>query len=241
MGGVSYSHILGAFLKTTTQKTKDMRLKAILTMIILTGLMATQYAYGQKGWIDSLKIIPTTPRANDEIKLVCYTTFPSGYCFLNSHTFNIQGNEITVMLNFSVGAYAYVCYSVDTLTIGTLNAANYKLTANLTIDTLQAIFDTKIIEFIVDNSLGLNHTPVKNGFEIYPNPFGDELTIKVTNGADLHSIEIYSLIGNKVFQEEIKTNSSINVSHLTNGLYVVILTDRKGQQYKKKIVKNTIE
>lgn len=217
-----------------------MKLPAILTITALTCLLVTHDTFGQQGSvIDSLIIIPSTPTVNDEIKLVCYVTFPTGDCLLNILSIDVQENDITVMLNYTVGDYTAICHSVDTLTIGTLSAGSYELTANLTVNLLQVIFDTDTISFTVDNTLGISDVSIRNEFEIYPNPFSGEMTIYAIDGADLYSIEIYSLLGNKVFQEEIQQGTSIDVSHLTNGLYVAILTDSKGHQYEKKIVKHT--
>lgn len=217
-----------------------MKLQAIIAITVFTCLFAAQYTFGQHGSaIDSLVIIPSTPTVNNEVKLVCYATFPTGDCVLNNHSIDFQGNEITVMLNYLVGDYTAICHSVDTLTMGTLPADNYELTAYMTINLLEAIFDTDTVNFTVDNVLGINNTSFKNEFEIYPNPSSGEMTIIGTYETDLNYVEIYSIHGNKVFQQEVKKNRSINASHLTNGLYIVIMTDRKGHQYKKKIVKYT--
>lgn len=54
---------------------------------------------------------------------------------------------------------------------------------------------------------------------IYPNPASDYFEMSATEKEDIQ-IEIYNLIGNKVYSQEIKSTSRIDISHLIAGVYI---------------------
>ena len=95
--------------------------QAILPML----LMATQQVFGQIPAIDSLKFLPESPVAGDEVKVIIYTTFPYGDCDLASHSMNVQDGSIVLDLVYTMGAAAYICHSTDTVTIGLLEKGEY--------------------------------------------------------------------------------------------------------------------
>lgn len=215
---------------------KERRLKQF---IILGLLFLAQGATGQIPAIDSLEIIPENPTVNDEIKVVCYTTFPSGPCELSDHSFDIQGGSITLLLDYTVGGATYICHSVDTLSIGNLGMGDYELEAGLTIDHLQdTIFDTHTIYFSVESDLGIPETISNSHLSIYPNPFQNELTIATNVVID--KMEIFSVFGQEItLAESGIQDKQMDVSHLENGIYLFILTDSKGNKYSKKVIKTT--
>ncbi len=213
--------------------------RIIYTLLIaLSMIFSTQYVFSQDGSIiDSLKIIPINPTDNDNVQLICSTTFTSGDCELHQHSVNIQDdNKIIVTLNYSVGEYTVMCSSVDTLNIGTLNAGDYELIVSLTINFIDVIFDTDTINFTVTKTSNISETALDNDIWIYPNPFSNEIQIKTAK--HFTRLEIYSAIGTKIRQMEFNPNEKINVSDLTNGLYFMVLTEKNGTKYTRKILKN---
>ena len=67
-----------------------------------------------------------------------------------------------------------------------------------------------------------------NDFRIYPNPSNGEFNISFDNPKGDYSIEIYSLIGQKVFEKEKTQSSTVSVSNLQKGIYLVkIMKDSK--------------
>jgi len=60
-------------------------------------------------------------------------------------------------------------------------------------------------------------------FKIYPNPSNGKFTIDFNNNGS-YSIEIYSVVGKKVFEKSNTTNTSILISNLEQGIYFVKLT-----------------
>jgi len=188
--------------------------------------------------IDSLKIIPLNPTINDEIKIICYATFPAGDCDLTNHFDNFQGNNINVNLNYTVGEITVICHSIDTLTIGTLNAGNYEFTANLTIGVKQAIFDTDTVEFQVTNSVLISEIENHLLIDLYPNPFNGQINLQCK--CKIETIDIYSTLGQKIIALN-KINGeteNLDLSNLQKGVYYVIITDNQQKRYAKKIIKN---
>ena len=213
----------------------------IINLYLLGILCCTNYVFAQAASrIDSLKIIYTNPSGGDNIKLICYTWFSQSECDLVDHTIQIQSNKITVMLNYEVGDLFTVCNQVDTFLIPTLNPGNYELLTSLTINDLNEISDTDTVKFTVGNDLGIGNAGNHEDLNIYPNPFLNELQITANSGLNLVNLEIYSTTGNKVKQIKFDPDKKIHVTDLQAGLYFIVLTDNKGNRYKKKMIKNDL-
>lgn len=213
----------------------------IFAITLLISVFASQYTFGQQGSvIDSLKIIPNNPTVDDNAQLIVYTTFTSGDCNLNIHSLDIQNNNINVLLNYTVGVNTAICHSVDTLTIGNLNSGNYELTANLTVNVMNAIFDTDTISFTVANALSVIQNSLDKNINIYPNPFINEIQIKTSPTMNLSNIEIYSAIGSIIKQMKFDSDGKVNVSDLNIGMNFIVLTDKNGNRYTKKIIKKAL-
>lgn len=74
-----------------------------------------------------------------------------------------------------------------------------------------------------------------NTIRVFPNPTTEILNIEKYNSS-IWKIEIYNILGNKVFECEYK--NKINVSKLTNGLYFLRLIDDNGSiVHLEKIIK----
>ena len=85
--------------------------------------------------------------------------------------------------------------------------------------------------------LGIEDQDDAEPISILPNPAQNYLTI--SNRNVIHSIEIYSVLGNKVFG---KTNlnslsETIDISHLPSGIYLLNTIDSEKRSATKKIIK----
>lgn len=73
-------------------------------------------------------------------------------------------------------------------------------------------------------------------FVLYPNPTKGLLQIKTKQ--QINSIKVTDVFGKQVYFSKInKSETEINISNLTNGIYFVRLSDLKGNSVVKKIVK----
>jgi hypothetical protein len=75
-----------------------------------------------------------------------------------------------------------------------------------------------------------------NDFKIYPNPSNGEFNISFDNLKGDYSIEIYSLIGQKVFEKKNTQTTTIAVSNLQKGTYWVRITKDSKSKTEKIII-----
>ena len=112
---------------------------------------------------DSLEIIPANPTTMDTVEVICYTTWmnvvigPQPY--LNS-SLNINNNEINVYSTPIWGTDSIVWVlpvlwnSIDTITVGRLNAGTYDLTYHLgSISDTTITFQVQTTPGCIDSSL----------------------------------------------------------------------------------------
>ncbi|MHA7055868.1 glycoside hydrolase family 9 protein [Aquimarina sp. M1] len=75
-----------------------------------------------------------------------------------------------------------------------------------------------------------------NAIKVYPNPTSNILNIKLPTVSSASTIEIYSLQGKRILTKEISTSSSVDISNLTIGFYLLKITTN-GQSKITKIAK----
>lgn len=82
-----------------------------------------------------------------------------------------------------------------------------------------------------DPSLSVEEFKTANLFSVYPNPVKDIVNIKTK--LTLDSVEIYNQLGQRVFYVENIFNNSLNISNLSNGIYLMtIKADDKEETIK---------
>ena len=69
--------------------------------------------------------------------------------------------------------------------------------------------------------------------KIYPNPFQDVIHIK--SKEEIAKIELYNLIGQKIIS--MNNRNSISTNQLQSGVYLIHITDSKGNALVEKVVK----
>ncbi len=75
-----------------------------------------------------------------------------------------------------------------------------------------------------------------NQFRVYPNPANDVLHIE-TKVSDNYSVAIYNIVGVKVYEEsQLGKNKEIDISTLTNGIYLISLRIDQDEILKKIII-----
>lgn len=105
------------------------------------------------------------------------------------------------------GQYGMTCADVDVMT-DRFNARGYALAP------------------LNCNVLDVNEFEIKD-ISIFPNPTTNTITIKGIQQD--YKIEVYNIIGQKIIEKNITPdNNTINVSHLSNGAYILKLKDYEG-------------
>lgn len=87
---------------------------------------------------------------------------------------------------------------------------------------------------IETDNLLVNDWNVSN-LSVYPNPAKDILNIQLNSTESIATIEIYSLVGQKVKQT--KSKSTLNVGDLKSGTYVLKIQTTEGKVYTRKFIK----
>lgn len=95
----------------------------------------------------------------------------------------------------------------------------------------------KRVEFMVsvDEEL-LTVTELSANTKLYPNPTSSQFTVE---GANIKKVEVYNLLGQKVFETENtehKTTTHIDASNWNKGIYLVNITNQNGSIETKKLV-----
>jgi hypothetical protein len=121
------------------------------------------------------------------------------------------------------GYVVFKIKTVPTLVVGdkVSNTANIYFDYNFPIDTKEAVSEIK------DPSLSVVNFNGNDYFTVSPNPANDILNIQKINAIDIDSAVIYSLLGQEVMRVN-NPESSINMSGLKSGSYVLKLTTNKG-------------
>jgi uncharacterized delta-60 repeat protein len=90
-----------------------------------------------------------------------------------------------------------------------------------------------LIKLHTEQSLSTTSFDAANTFIIYPNPVQDVLHLQANNFTSIKAVKIYDLQGKVVLED---TNDTINVSNLSNGLYIIKVTTKEGE-FTKKFIK----
>ncbi|NRD18870.1 T9SS type A sorting domain-containing protein [Winogradskyella eckloniae] len=60
-----------------------------------------------------------------------------------------------------------------------------------------------------------------SSLRVYPNPASENITIQATDHSQIDSVELYNILGSKVFSTSSLVNDSINVSDMASGVYLL--------------------
>ena len=177
---------------------------------------------------------------NSLISSACYSTTTANLSTTSTDmTFN--GNDavglfkngvlIDVIGDFNGGT---ANFSIDETLRRKATATVPKATFNKTTDW--DVFTTDTCTGL-GNKMGTNEIKeiVSTDFDIYPNPSNGNFNIRFDNSNENHSVEIYSLIGQKVFEKK-NINLIVSVSNLSKGIYLIKVSKSNESITKKMII-----
>ncbi|GGG53565.1 S8 family serine peptidase [Bizionia arctica] len=88
----------------------------------------------------------------------------------------------------------------------------------------------------LNQGLSINEVELfQNQMNVYPNPVLNELHISMPSTEKQVQVIVYNILGKKVLETQINSSSIINVSSLSNGIYLLKLETQNGTQTKKLI------
>jgi len=164
---------------------------------------------------------------------------------ISSSTNNLCAGNYT---SIYISSYSGPTISTYTWSNGT-NA--FSIYVNPTVTTTYTVLATNnvgcsssgTVTQIVSNcsTVGINEIDNNNTISIYPNPANDFMTIEVTElveVADATTIYIINALGEMVLTEKVtSSNTTLNTSNLTNGIYFIKVESKNGSAIKK-FIKN---
>ncbi len=73
-------------------------------------------------------------------------------------------------------------------------------------------------------------------FSLYPNPAQSSISIR-TNSKDKYQLKVYAINGSLVKHLQVNNNDKVDIKSLNKGIYILQLTDNKGNSSFKKLIK----
>ena len=216
-----------------------MKVQSIFLILIFATVINVQ---AQLGTILGLSVYPSNPNTNDNVKIICNSSFSSGGCQLTNYYFNINETNIIINAIHTVGPLAYICSTTDTINIGMLNNGTYQLIYNLINNYNQIILHTDTLLFTVQQTSGINDLQKENIVIVYPNPFNNKTTFSINKNIIVKDAELYIF---DAYQRQIKhieiinnNDFIINKGSLANGIYFYKLMNNQKQIKTGKLVIN---
>ncbi len=210
---------------------------------------ANSSAYAINNWTNGGISWSATDSRTDQTINTRAITIRNGSLTASSFADGIGSLTVTTQLKFagSSGTFslkvngvskATIPYSstVTTTTISNINTAGPVIISFDTNSTTtnRVAFDD--LSWTCYSALGIESF-TENDFNIYPNPSNGRFNIEFNNTNENYSVEISSLLGQKVFEILNTSSSSISVSNLQQGIYLIKVT-KDSKSIVKKIVIN---
>jgi hypothetical protein len=98
-----------------------------------------------------------------------------------------------------------------------------------------------IPEFVIDLTASSNEIPDFRSLALYPNPAVDKVYLSNPRHIDLEEVIIYDLTGRTVHRVDLSSTgieTIIDVSHLSNATYMLVIRSSQGATTKKIIINN---
>jgi minor extracellular serine protease Vpr len=90
----------------------------------------------------------------------------------------------------------------------------------------------------IELASGLNDFDLNDNLSIYPNPSSGKFVVNIGDET-MSSLQIFDISGKLVYSEQIENkteNKTMNLSHLTNGIYILKLSDSKYTKQTKLLI-----
>ncbi len=129
------------------------------------------------------------------------------------------------------------CYGIADPALGFV--ADYDPTLHCFYGHNDLLWTSQADAFVCELILSIHNEDKSSSlFEVWPNPFTDNVNIKSLGNFNNASITVTSLTGSLIKQERITTGlRQLNLSDLESGVYMLSITDSNGTSNTQRIVK----
>ena len=178
----------------------------------------------------------------DEFPLISLVSMiaPSPDWMIAINSVSLVDNDDNWINEITIDVYPY---DAGTDSGADYNSSNIDTNPKESISSLQGILPfssekmgtiTITLEEVI---LGIDDSAINESISIYPNPAQNYIT--VSNNTALNSVEIYSVLGNKVLEKSNLNSLSetIDISNLPSGIYLINSVDTEKRSATKKLVK----
>jgi hypothetical protein len=195
--------------------------------------LALKNIFGQTTTISSSVNILNYSNNNMDLQIITTFDFGSGSNCPKYHSNNQTKFGDTLKIKYlynCAGPYPlFTCTQIDTLYINNVDT-NINIIQFVPCCYNPNNNDTN--ESVFENIIPIYPTYIKSVFEsntikIYPNPANDILYILPQNNTEIKSIKIYNFLGILVYNQYY-SNSPLQISYVTKGLYIVRCETNKG-------------
>lgn len=200
-------------------------------------------ANGASTWGPALPFPNNATIVNEDVYVVANggsTVCTIEYDYLNNDMTSFNGNDAVGLFKNDI-----LLDIIGVFQSNTVYAENTTLVRKPTIDRPTTIFDLNEWDAFESNNcddLGNHDQTLSIGeftlseFKVYPNPVNNVLHIKL-NSAKKTQVEIYNILGNLVISKTIYDSETIQTERLSNGMYILRLT-QGSSTISKKLIKN---
>ena len=213
--------------------------------ISLSSYVVKKQTNGSGSWSTGLTLSGTLANngkfviVNSAISSACYSTATAN---LSS-----AAGEMTFNGNDAVGLFknGTLIDVIGTFNGGTANfSADETIRRKTTVTVPKTTFNktTDWDIFAIDTCSGLGNRMAQNNtasnfdFEVYPNPSKGEFNVYFNNFNKGYSLEIYSILGNRVYVKNNITSENNSISNLQSGIYLVKITKETETVIKKVVI-----
>lgn len=213
---------------------------------------ASASAYGTQIWTGDtgLNWTATDARTDEKLNTTRAICIRNGSLSASTSADGIGSLTVTTQLRFT-GTSGTFKLRVNGNIVGTIPYSTTGVSTTTTIPGINIHGD--VIISITDNSLATNRvafdelswtcysglgleTLSQKEFKIYPNPSNGNFNVIFDDSNRIHSVEIISLLGQKVFEKNNIQSASISVTNLPKGTYLIKVTQDSKSRTEKIII-----
>ncbi|MBI2722053.1 MAG: T9SS type A sorting domain-containing protein [Bacteroidetes bacterium] len=192
----------------------------------------------------TLTFLPSNPTTTDNIKVVSENQFGNTSCNMTSSTITSTNYKIDVTAYHNIGLNNAICYTKDTITIGSFAPGAYKLVYTIRHTSTNNQYGKDSLNFTITGPNGVKETEALQHLKLYPNPVKDVLIIESAQPSLTEDLDytLVTILGQELADKKskasiLKDNTlAINIKDLPAGIYFIRF-NYKGQFLTKKIIK----